>query len=275
MAVNKRFPRTGSPLSRESLRRMMGYGQMYDFMDFFTGDKVHHYDDFLGDTINLDMYAVANSGGAGAASFATQVLPSGAIRSASGTTDNGACNLIMPLNWYGDLNCGMEVRWKIDDPLGFSFDIGFIDAVPGSTGSAVSDIDTPAFTAADCAVLHLDTDQTLATLAFGTKGSTANQDAKKTNMIASAGTTIGAGVALGLPVAATWNTTRVQLSGNDAYCWINGILVASHTTTGSGANSAGAVEGGIALAPWIYNRTRNTTTKLFDVDYIRVWMDRV
>jgi hypothetical protein len=158
----------------------------------------------------------------------------------------------------------MWVRLKLDVVTGHSFEVGLIDAVPGSAGPGVSDVDTPAVTMADGAVLHLDTDQTLTTAAFVTVGSTANQTVKATTL---SGFTA--------PTAATFFDVVVQLVGNDAYCIVNnGVDVITHHN-GVSANSAGHVEGGVSLAPWVYNRSRNTTAKLMDIDAIAVWSDRI
>jgi hypothetical protein len=63
-------------------------------------------------------------------------------------------------------------------------------------------------------------------------------------------------------------TFRVQLVGLKAYFWVNGVLVPHAITVNHVATAA-------LLAPWVYVRTRDTTTKLFDVDYVDIWCDRV
>jgi hypothetical protein len=238
---------------------------MRDFLEFYDF-RTHyfHLDDFGGDTINLDYYALAAAGAAGA-TFATNIQNgTGVVRGSTGTDDNAASSLIGPIIFRGDNNCGMWVRLKLDVVTGHSFEVGLIDAVPGSAGPGVSDVDTPAVTMADGAVLHLDTDQTLTTAAFVTVGSTANQTVKATTL---SGFTA--------PTAATYFDVVVQLVGNEAYCIVNnGVDVIAHHNGISG-NSAGHVEGGVSLAPWVYNRTRNTTAKLMDIDAIAVWSDRI
>lgn len=255
------YPRNGDPLSLGELRKLMGDGVLQRFLRYSAvRDTRWHYDDFAGDTINLDNYAVANGGGAAAASFATVVLENGAIRGTTGTAGDAtaSASLIMPLNWYGDRNCGMEVRFKLDVVTSVLFEVGFIDAVPGSNGSGVNDIDTPTFNAADSALLHLHTGQTLATMAFATNGSTAGQPDLATTLVQTT-----------LPTAATWHRVRIQLEGNNAYCWLDGRLEASHDT-----DADGHVEGGVALAPWLYVRALNGTGKLMDIDYLSIWGDR-
>ena len=251
-----RNPLKGYPLSRAELRKRMDLDDpIYNFLDKYASrDTVHFVDDFLVDTINLDNYALANSSGTGAANFAINVQRDGVIRGATGTTSDGSISLTTPAIYYGDANCGMEIRFKCDTVTSYNFEVGFIDAVPTSNGSGVSDVDTPAATATDCALLAIDTSQTITTLAFVTAGSSFTTTA----------------TTLTTPItnltAATYATARIQLVGDNAFCWVNGVLAAKHTGS--------KVEGGDALALWVYVRTRNTTTKNFDVDIISAWQDR-
>lgn len=255
----------GSIPSTLALRKFAKAGRMADFLDFYSfRDTYFHLDDFGGDAINLDYYALA-AGGSGGAVFATNIQNgTGVVRGSTGTDDNAASSLIGPIIFRGDNNCGMWVRLKIDVVTAHMFEVGFIDAVPGSATGGVNDIDTPTVFMADGAVLALDTDQTLTTAAFVTVGSTANQTVKATTL-----------TGFTAPTAAVFFDVVVQLIGNDAYCIVNnGVDVISHHN-GISANSAGHVEGGVSLAPWVYNRTRNTTAKLMDIDAIAIWSDRV
>lgn len=240
-------------------------GAMRDFLNFYAFRNTYfHLDDFGGDTINLDYYALAAAGTAGAA-FAVNVQNgTGVVRGSTGTDDNAATSLIGPIIFRGDNNCGMWARMKIDVVTSFMFEIGFIDAVPGSATGGINDIDTPTVFMADGAVLGLDTDQTLQTAAFVTVGSTANQTVKATTLT---GWTV--------PTAATYFDVVVQLVGNDAFCIVNGGEAYVAHSNGISGNAAGFVEGGVSLAPWIYVRTRNTTAKLADLDAIAVWSDRI
>lgn len=253
--------------STTTLSKFARAGAMRDFLEFRAfRDRAFYLDDFLGDTIDLNYYAVANSSGSGAANFAINVQNgTGVIRGTTGTTDNGSVSLVGPIIYRGDNNAGIWVRFKVDDITSLNFEVGFIDAVPGSNASGVSDVDTPAATMGDGALLQMDTDQTLTTLAFVTVGSTANQTVKATTLT---GTTT--------PTNATFMDVVVQLISNDAFCIVNdgGAARVAHTN-GTGNNSAGFVEGGVSLAPWVYVRTRNTTTKNFDIDAIATWSDRI
>lgn len=258
-----------------SLRRFANRGNMYGFLEFLAFKDVAFYlDDFDQDTINGDRYAVANSSGTSAADFAINITAgavtgTGAIQSDSGTTDNGSTSLVGPIIYKGDNHCGMWARFNVDDVTNWSFEVGFIDAVPGSNGPAFSAV-APTATAANAVVIHMDTDEASAALDaihFLTVGSTANQSAKATSLSGVTATN------------ATYMDVVIQLMGDDAYCSLSGagttgFAEAFHNVR-TGNNAAGFVEGGTALAPWVYNRTRNTTAKFMNLDALATWTYRV
>ena len=255
------YPTHGHPFSRTELRKLMGVGKKFEWLDRFSRDTVFFEDEFLGDAINLDNWALANSGGAGAADFATNVQGPGVVRGATGTTDNGSISMIGPLQWYGDSNVNFEIRFKVDVVTSLHLEVGLIDGVPASNTGGVNDIDTPTFYAADGALVAYDTDQTATGLHFATVGSTTGQPDQATAFTS----TVPGATAITL---ATFHTVRIALRTNDAFCWFDGKPV-PHAF-----DAQGHVEGGVALAPWVYAQARNTTTKLVDVDYIKVWQDR-
>ena len=263
-------PRIGYPLSEKELRKFTGkHSALYDFLRFSARrDFVYREYDFLEkalDTTNL--FSVANGGGASAASFAINLQAGGAIRATTGTAndDTASASLIMPLNWYGDTNCGMQCRVRIATNItAHKFDIGFVDGVPASNTSVINDIDTPTAYGADFAVLSADTTQTLTTPAFLTDGSTSGQDILKTNAAAVPNWTNGT-----TPIVNEYFWVRVQLIGNNAYCWVNGSLIAAHNT-----DTDGHIEGGVAVAPWFYLAAKSATSKSMDVDLLQVWADR-
>ena len=256
--LSPRYPLKGRPMDARELDKIGAKGPLREFLARLSYPdqyfKVHEFDE---DTINADYWALANSGGTSAADFAVMAttVQCGTIQGDTGTTDNGSISLVGPLIFKGDQNAGMHVRLKVDAVTGYNLEVGFIDAVPGSNGSGVSDVDTPAATATDAALLQIDTDQTLATLAFVTAGTS----------FTTTSTTLTTPITV--LSAATYADVRIQLVANTAYCWVNGVLAASHTGS--------KIEGGTAVAPWIYARTRNTTAKFVDVDYIALWQDRV
>lgn len=253
------YPRVGRPMDAKEIMKMGGRGPLSDFLARLAyPDQVFFYDDFLGDTINLDMYALANGGGAAVSNFATAVAANGTVAGALGTANDvtASISLIGPLIYYGDQNAGIHIRMKSSAVTSLVLDAGFVDAVPGSNTSAVNDVDTPTVYMTDGAVLHLHTGQTLATAAFVTAGTSFTTTA----------TSVAATLA-SVPAANTYFDVRIQLVTNAAYCWVNGVLVAQHT--------GNKVEGGTALAPWIYARALSATSRTITVDYIAAWADRV
>lgn len=230
------------PMGRNNLRRAIS--------PYMTRDVVRVWDDFTGLSISAERWAVANSGGTGVANFATNTQAGGAVRGATGTTANGSQSLVGPVIFTPSKNIMFEIRFKYDLVTGNNFEVGLIDAVPGSNASGVSDVDTPAVAMTNGAVLQMDTSQTLATLAF---------------VSANAGTPLAAATTTTtVPVAATFMTVRIETRGTDAKCWVDGNLEASLTAPAAAT----------LLAPWVYSRTRNTTTHLMDIDYIHVWCER-
>lgn len=263
--------KNGLPNSLAELRKLMGVGKLYDYLKILAyPDKQFFFDDFDGDTINLDNWALANSGGTGAANFAFQAGRGGWVRAATGTTDDGSLSMVGPLTWYGDGNAEVMIRFKCDLSTSINLEFGFIDAVPASNAGGVTDEDTPTLAAADGALFTIDTDETYVKWGFYTKGSTASFNAAKTATGLVAGT-IGSSFTSGVHDADEFLTMRVALRGDRAYGFVNGVLVAEHNEA---KVTAGCVEGGIALAPWIYARTRNTTTHLVTVDYVACIQDR-
>jgi hypothetical protein len=272
-------PSSGHPLSRRELRKLGGASGMYDFLNHFARrDTVWHFDDFDQDTIVLDRYAVANGGGASAASFATSVQRDGWIRATTGTAngDTASASLIGPAIYYGDAMCGMEVRFKpITAITETKIEIGFVDVVPGSTKSVVNSVSTPSVNTSvvDAALYsyrHTGSTTTNQLITIGTSIS-----AQKTNFTP----------ALAIAAAKTY-TVRIQISGvrgsiadydadpdnpaiaplgNNVKMWFNGILVATHTA---------AIEGGSAIAPWFYLAASDTTSKSLDIDYLHRWQYR-
>lgn len=232
------------------LREWLRYLAIYDVETMF-----HRFNDVS--VANLG-WAVANSGGAGAADLAlpsTKVLNGGAT-AAPGTTDNGSLSAIHYLQWNGDQNVGIMGRLKIDSITGgHNTEFGLIDAVPGSNGPGCADVDTPTATMTDGAVFTIDGDQTITTLAAVTAGTSFTTTA--TTLAAPSPTAY---------VAATYLTFMIQLIGNAAYFYCNGVLCASHT--------GDKVEGGTLLAPWIYVRNRSTGAKIATIDFVAAWQDR-
>jgi len=247
---------------------------LYRFLSMYAkGSRTFDFFDFTENAAIADYpFAVANSAGTGAASFAipSTKVKNGVITGAPGTTDDGSISLIGQLIHRGADNAGMEARIRVDVVASDqnNIEVGFIDAVPGSNGPGVSDVDTPAATFTNGAVFTIDGDQTLKTLAAVSKGNAASQGVVATSM-ASVASPLTAFTA---DQYVTFSVQLVQAGSSSsiaqALFFINGVLVANHSP------AAGAVNGATLLAPWIYHRTRNTTAKVLTVDYIARWGDR-
>ena len=223
-------------------------------------DYQFFFDDFDGDAINLDYWALNSD--TNAADFVHNAQANGVVRGATSANDNEATSMLGPAIYFGDRNCWMEVRFKIDTITNVQFEVGFVDAVTDKTLEVVTDVDTPAVGngAGDVAVIHMDTDQTLTTAAFVTEGSTASQDPTATTLDPAF-----------TPTAATYHTVRIGVAGNVPFFLLDG---SEYGTEAHGNAVASQIEGGTALAPWIFVMARSAADRLFDVDYVAFGQDR-
>ncbi len=256
------YPLIGRPLSRQEITRIRSWGPLTHFLDFYaTADVAHFFDDFLGDTIPGDNWAVANGGGASVASFAVNVQENGVIRGTTGTAGDAtaSASLISPKIWYGDRNAMCIFRWKpVTAVTEVKIEVGFTDVVPGSTAAVVNNVSTPTVngSVADAALLH-----------FRDLSSTI------TNELVTIGTSITAAKTTFTPkttrASGTYVNTRIQIVTNQVFLWDDGALVASHN-----AAATDYVEGGNGLALWAYVAASNATSKSLDIDYVRGVSDR-
>lgn len=254
------FQRTLAELSKAERK-----GPLYEFLkDFASVDRCYTKFDFLEyPDITYYPFLLNNSAGTSSADFSLHATArNGAIEGDTGTTDNGSISLVGGFRYRGDDNPGLLVRARLDVVTSVNWEIGWIDAVPGSNGPGVSDVDTPATTAADCALFTIDTDQTNTGLNFVTNGSTAGQDA----------------VATAVPTPAlaadTYCFFIVQIVGNHAYALFGDETTEPRLVASHDRDPDGAIEGNTGIAPWIYCRTRNTTAKFPRIDLIELWCDR-
>lgn len=261
------YPTSGSPLSLAELAKTQIRGPLYYYLRHLAlADVRHVIDDFEGDTINLDNYAVANGGGASVASFAISVQENGAIRGTTGTAgnDTASASIIGPKTWKGDRQCGIEIRWTpITAVTECRFECGFVDVVPGSSKSVVNSLTTPTVNTSvvDAAVNVFNDASSVITNELVTIGTSI--DAAKHTF--TAGTT---------RAAATSVRTRIQLGGpagvgNFVKMWDDGILVAS------GTSGTAYIEGGSAVCAWARVSASDGTSKSMDIDYIEIWALRL
>lgn len=230
----------------------------------FRDSVVYVEDDFTDDTISTTRWNLAADGTATTFAWASAI--GGTIQGATGGSDNGYHAINGDVIWSGDKNAGAAIRFKIDVVTDFTFEFGFTDALDDETLPAVTDVDTPATGngATDIAVIHLDTDQTLKTAAFVGVSTGSGYTAQKVNL------------ATWAPSAGNWYTLVVQLNGDTAFCRVydsnsaqNPILVA-----GSDKSLILALQGGTSVRPHFLVGTRTTSSRVTDVDFIRVWQDR-
>jgi hypothetical protein len=254
--ARKRFP-----FSFRELDRFKGGSGRSVLAPLAVQDFIFFFDDFLGDTINLDNVIAGETGtGTPFAQPATAIV-GGAIRGVTGTTSGNSESVYGPRIWAGDNNCAVEMRIAVDVVTTLMMECGFIDAASDLTLPVGADIDTPTFAGgtSDAAVLHIDQSQTLTTMAFLTDGSTTNMNATATTLSP-----------VFTPTAATFHTYRVSLAGDIPVASVDG---GRFTTTSTGL-IAHRVEGGTLLRFFHACRTRTTAAKTSTVDYIVAFMDR-
>lgn len=221
------------------------------------------FDDFNGaDATLADHWTLATD--ANGTAFAKTAGIGGTIVGTAGDagTDNVFVAILTPADWEGDKNCGMEVRWQVDDLTDYGFETGFSDPLTDSTLFAENDIDTPSITngATDVAVHVYDSDEDLDFVAFLTDGSTSNMNTTATSEAY-------------LPTAATYLESRVQIVGDAASGFIHeGYALKASASHGS--VTASQIEGGVDLTARFTGATRATATTLFLIDYFAIWQNR-
>lgn len=175
--ADPRHPAKGYPFSNDRRNLLIGNRRdkrLFDPLMLMSNSSA--WDDFDQDTINLDYYAVANGGGAAAASFAIQVLEDGVIRGTTGTAGDAtaSASIIGPKIYYGDRNPLLLARFKLDLVTECRCEIGWIDVVPTSaTGaSALNSLVTPSVNTSvvDTALYCFNHTGTTTTSGFFTKG---------------------------------------------------------------------------------------------------------
>jgi hypothetical protein len=255
------YPRSDAQLAKYGLSN-----PQRDFLKYSaTRDRVVFFDDFLGDAINLDFYALAQS--QTSTNFAVAVAESGTIAATTAATTTASVSLVTPAIWKPDRNLEIEVRLKVNTVASQIIEVGLVDGVPGSDAPAVTDIDVPTFAGTNAAIFQINTAQTHAGFAFATLGAFTGQTHATTLLTTSNSPITG-------PTANTFFTVNIQTITNVtgksmAYCWVNGQLVAKHDTA-----AAGHINGQQALAFWIYFQTIAAAAKIPTIDYIWISADR-
>lgn len=258
---------------RNYVKRYMGKNRLYSLFEYNTVDIVKHEDDFLGDTLESNLYTVANGGGASAAS--PTITAGGANGYITGTTgtagDNTASSEIaLGLNWYGNLNATMLVRLQLSAITGVKCEVGFTDALDDA--GAVATKATPTLTATDCAVWCFDTTDI---------GSPYWEGIAANNGSTAPATTMAAAIA---PVATTYEWLMVELRDSGIETTpgtsdhVSVVRYSRYDANGGRTYrsdwQAAGPNANIGLTPWIYVEARNATSKNILVDYLGVWQRR-
>ena len=235
-----------------------------EFLQLNSFDVCKWDDDFL-DTSNADMdrrYTRAVTGsGSGAVLTLTTGEEWGSARMTTGTTDNGISAMSMGTICKGDYNAVMAVRYKINVITNMKIEVGFRDTVANNTVGIVNALDDPTFSATNGCCWVYDTDAT--TDSWAAEGVKASSVAT--------GETLATTAPGGVPVADTYQTLVVALMEDNAYFM---RYNADGRKQGETILVADAQTGSVALAPSVFVQTRNTTTKLLDIDFIKAWQLR-
>ena len=242
---------------------------------FAWRDVTFVFDDFLGggnqEPVATDfLEALWVAAGTNGTDFLAATNAAGGIaRATTGGTNGEEQTLRGAAVWLGDLNCGMEIRYKVDDIDGQQSEIGFTDPLSGYAASAVNVIDTPTITngAEDVALVARDSGATLTTQAFITDGSTSDMNTTKTNL----GTRT--------PTNATYQVVRIQLANATAGITSSSAYIISETgvlqeRAEHGGVLASQIKGGVLIQPWFYMEPLASSAIIIDIDYWAIWQDR-
>lgn len=218
-------------------------------------DYFHRTYEFQEATINADWTTAVTAGGAPTA-FAFNAQRNGALRGATGGTDDG----VTAIHYHAAIfnpsdNPFFWLRFVAPAAVtGFSFEIGFSDPKTDEALPGVTDVDTPATGngVTDIGCVHMDTDQDLATVALVADGTTGA--AAKTTLVNRAGTAW-------TPTASGIIDVLVGVRPNLTYCWIWDSL----GPMGIQQSVAQGPDADVLVRPYALFRTRNTTSKTIDL----------
>ena len=188
-------------------------------------------------------YPSAKTNGTSAAVTFTEHNVNGYIDLVSGTDNDGYAGQGIGLQFTGDRGILAEFLFRTPAAVTtMKFEIGLSDA--DDDGGAIATKATPTFTAGDCAVFIVDTDDdaNIAFITANTSAAVATQD-----IVAIA--------------ASTTYRFAIRVDGNSVSAYINGSQVAGGTHT---------IEGGTALTPWAFVQARTTSSRTMLLNKWRV-----
>ena len=254
MPTNPSIMWVPKPLSRQHAASIFSDpGKISMFSSLLWHDYGHFLDEFI-QALDTTRWTTAVTAGGGPTPFAYSAVRGGVIQGATGTTDNDATAIHLTQTFLDPAdNPVLFIQWRSNAVTGLSFEIGLSDPKTDEALPGVTDVDTPATGngVTDVACLHMDTDQTLTTVALvgdGTTGAAASQSDPE-----------GAGSSY-TPTASTWQTFIIGVRPNltFAYVW-DGDGFAGRFSVGNGPDS------GVLVRPYALFRTRNTVTKAIDI----------
>ena len=256
--------RVVTDLSDVRLRSGMGAAITSEFLQMNSFDTCRWFDDFV-DSSNADMdnrYTRAVTGsGSGAVLTITANNDWGIARMTTGTTNDGISAMSLGTICKGDYNAVMAVRYKINVITDAKIEVGFRDSVANNSAGIVNVLDTPSFSATNGCCWVYDTDATVDTWAAeGVKASSA-----------ATGVTLATTAGGAAPVADTYQTMVVALMEDNAYF---SRYSADGRKQGDTIMLTDCNTGSTAVAPSVFVQTRNTTTKLLDIDFFKMWQLR-
>ena len=235
-----------------------------EFLQLNSFDVCKWEDDFF-DSSNADMdnrYTRAVTGsGAGAVLTLTANQEWGSARMTTGTTNDGISAMSLGTIFKGDYNAVMAVRFKINVVTGMKIEVGFRDSVANNSAGIVNVLNTPSFNASNGCCWVFDTDATTDTWAVEGVNAT----------VVATGETLATTAAGSVPVADTYQTLVVAMMEDSAYFM---RYTADGRKQGETILVSGSQLGSVALAPSVFVQTRNTTTKLLDIDFFKAWQLR-
>lgn len=214
-------------------------------------------EEFWGDSLDA-RWTVTHAGTSGASA-----VLNGKLTLTTGTDNDATAFITSGLAFSGDKNAVIETRLKISELEAIKVEVGFTDAL--ADAGAINILATPSETAADCAIVIMDTDDTGPTddpLQFlGAKASTNHTKLEPATV------RFVADKYLTITVALRGDDVRYIVRADDADNNPNPYYDSGWIDNG--------IEGGTAVTPWIFAQTRDTDSVDLTVDYIHVWQSRV
>ena len=234
-----------------------------EFLQMNSFDVCKWEDDFLSGVLTTSVYTVSTgSGGTAWAVLAPTASANewGNIRYRTGVSADSGGHISLPLQFKGDCNAVMAVRYRLSSAANIKLEIGFSDHV--ANGTAISNvIDAGSMTATNGCCWAYDTSATVDSWnAMGVAAGTA--------ATAQALSTSDAGA---LPVADTYQTMVVAMMEDSAYFM---RYTADGRKQGETLLMSGAQTGSVNLAPSVLVRTRTTASVNCDIDFFKVWQLR-